>query len=119
MDIVFINDYRVETRVGIYPWEQGMEQTVQLDLEIGIPAGLAARTGKIADTVDYGAVVKRIGETLEDRHYPLLERLAEEVAQLVLAEFGASWVKLSVAKLGALRGVKRLGVTIERSREKT
>ena len=32
----------------------------------------------------------------------------------VIAEFGAPWTRVSVTKLGALKGVKRLGVTIER-----
>jgi dihydroneopterin aldolase len=31
-------------------------------------------------------------------------------------EFHSPWVKLSVAKLGMLRGVKRVGVTIERGK---
>jgi dihydroneopterin aldolase len=32
----------------------------------------------------------------------------------VLGEFKAPWVRVSAAKLGLLRGVKRLAVTIER-----
>jgi dihydroneopterin aldolase len=32
----------------------------------------------------------------------------------VLDDFGAPWVKLSVAKVGHIRGVRKVGVTIER-----
>jgi hypothetical protein len=35
---------------------------------------------------------------------------------LVLVEFGAPWVKVRVAKLAALAGVRELGIEIERSR---
>ena len=59
-------------------------------------------------------VVARIEDSLRDKHTDLMEQLAEHVAAIVTGEFKAPWVKVSVAKLAALRNVKRLGVTIER-----
>ncbi|MBI4207210.1 MAG: dihydroneopterin aldolase [Betaproteobacteria bacterium] len=114
MDIIFINDFRLEILVGIYEWERRVPQTVQFDLEIGIPAKEGPRTDKIGETIDYSRVVARIEETLREHHFLLLERLSEHVAQLILTEFGAPWVKVSVNKIAALRNVKRLGVSIER-----
>lgn len=116
MDIIFINDFRLEILVGIYEWERRVPQTVQFDLEIGIPAKEGPRTDKIGETIDYSRVVARIEETLREHHFLLLERLSEHVAQLILTEFGAPWVKVSVNKIAALRNVKRLGVTIERGK---
>ncbi len=116
MDIIFISELRIETLVGIYDWEKKVPQTVQFDLEIGIPDAGHARTDKIGETIDYAKVVARIGETLKENHFLLLERMAEGIAQMVLNEFGAPWVKVSVAKPSALKNVKRLGVTIERSK---
>jgi dihydroneopterin aldolase len=49
----------------------------------------------------------------------VLERFAEKVAQMVLTEFEPTWVRVRVAKLGALAGVKEVGVEIERSRDVT
>ena len=43
-----------------------------------------------------------------------MEALAEHIAQLVMGEFGSPYVKASVTKLGALKSVKRLGMTVER-----
>jgi dihydroneopterin aldolase len=114
MDIIFIQDFRVETLIGIYEWERRVPQTIQIDIEIGNPASRAAITDNIDDTIDYGAVVNRIEETLKQQHFLLLERLADHIANIVLNEFKSPWVKVSVAKLQLLRGVKRLGVTIER-----
>jgi 7,8-dihydroneopterin aldolase/epimerase/oxygenase len=117
MDIIFISELRIETLVGIYDWERKIPQTVQFDLEIGIPDTGRARTDKIAETIDYAKVVGRISEMLKENHFLLLERMAESIAQLVLKEFGAPWVKISVAKLSALKNVKRLGVVIERGKK--
>ncbi|MEW5943003.1 MAG: dihydroneopterin aldolase [Pseudomonadota bacterium] len=114
MDIVFLHEFKIDTVIGIYEWERELPQTVQLDLEIGLPHSRAAETDDVADTIDYGAVVERIRTSLTQRRFSLVEALAEHVAQIILAEFGAPWAKVSVTKLGLIRGVKRVGITIER-----
>lgn len=114
MDTIFINDFRLKLLIGIYDWERKLPQTVQFDLEIGIPGSHAAHTDTIADTIDYAKVVARIEHSLNENHFFLLEKLAEHVAQLIRDEFKSPWVKVSIAKLAPLKNVKRLGVTIER-----
>jgi dihydroneopterin aldolase len=114
MDIIFIRELRLQAGVGVYRRERGTRQTVQLDLEIGLPGSHAANTDKVSDTIDYAAVIERIAAELAERHFGLVETLADHVANMVLAEFGAPWVKVSVAKLGALRNAKQVGVIVER-----
>lgn len=113
MDVIFISDFRLEILIGVYEWERRVPQTVQLDLEFALPPR-EKRSDRIADTIDYAKVVARIESSLAENRFLLVEALAEHVAQLVLTEFGAPWLRVSVTKLGALKGVKRLGVTIER-----
>jgi dihydroneopterin aldolase len=113
MDTIFISDFRLEMLIGVYEWERRVPQTVQLDLEIGLPPQ-AKRSDKIGETIDYSKVVARIQHSLAENRFLLVEALAEHIAQLVMREFGAPWIRASVTKLGALKGVKRLGVTIER-----
>ena len=113
VDTIFINDFRLEILIGVYEWERRVPQTVQLDLEVGLPPR-DKRSDRIGDTIDYAKIVARIQESLADNRYLLVEALAEHIAQLVMGEFGAPWIRASVTKLGALKGVKRLGVTIER-----
>ena len=116
MDTIFISDFRLEILIGVYEWERRVPQTVQLDLEFALPPRLK-RSDKIADTIDYAKVVARIEQSLAENRFLLVEALAEHIAQLVLTEFGTPWLRVSVTKLGALKGVKRLGVTIERTPE--
>ena len=113
MDIIFINDFRLEMLIGVYEWERRVPQTVQLDLHIGLPPR-SKRSDKIGDTIDYSKIVSRIEETVVQNRFLLVEALAEHIAQLIITEFGAPWIRASVTKLGALKSVKRLGVTIER-----
>ena len=117
MDIIFIRELRAEAWIGIYEWEKLSPQTLDFNLEIGLDTHVAGESDNIRDTVDYGKVVERIRSDLKDQHFKLLEALAEHVTQVVLHDFKAQWVKISVAKINHMRGVKMVGVTIARRRE--
>ncbi|MFT3961353.1 dihydroneopterin aldolase [Propionivibrio sp.] len=116
MDIIFIDELRIATLIGIYPREQTVPQTLEISLQIGTSTAHAGSSDDIRDTIDYAAVVERLRADLEQRHFHLLEKLAEHVAGVVLDDFGAAWVRVSVAKPGVMRGVRRAGVVIERGR---
>jgi 7,8-dihydroneopterin aldolase/epimerase/oxygenase len=114
MDIIFIDDLRISTLIGIYPREQSIPQTVEISLQIGTSTVGAGASDDIHDTIDYATVVERLRGDLAAQHFHLLEKLAEHIANLLLTDFGARWVRVSVAKLGMMRGVRRAGVIIER-----
>ena len=114
MDTIFITDFRVDLLIGVYDWERQVPQTVQLDLEIGIPDSSRPRSDKIRETIDYAKVTACIKASLRQNRFLLVERLAEHLAALVMTEFKAPWVKVSVSKLAVEKDVKRVGITIER-----
>lgn len=116
MNAIFIHDLRVTTRVGVYEWERQLPQTVRIDLDIELPSARPFESGELADAVDYAAVVGRVKAFAAQNPHALLERFTEAIASLVLDEFGAPGVRVRVAKLGALPGVREIGVTIERRR---
>jgi dihydroneopterin aldolase len=115
MDTIFISELKVKTKLGVPEWERMTPQTIILDIEIGYDLSAAGKSDAIADTIDYGAVVARIHDTLKQHSFQLVEALAEHLCQLILKEFGALSVKIKVAKPGILAGLKALGVVIERS----
>ena len=116
MNAIFIHDLRVETRIGIYEWERRLAQMVRLDVELGLPGDDVFRTGDFADALDYAAVVKRLQAFAADHPHQLMERYAQAIADLLMGEFGAPWVKVRVAKLAPIAGVKELGIVIERGK---
>jgi dihydroneopterin aldolase len=117
MDTIFIREFRVDAWVGIYEWEKQRAQTLEMEIEIGIPGESAARSDNIHETVHYGEVVERIVAELAERKFKLLESLAEHVCAMITGHFRAPWVRVSVAKLGHIRNVRKVGVTLERRRE--
>ena len=114
MDIVFIEDLRIETVIGIYDWERNIRQVVALDLEMAFDNRRPAASDRIEDTLDYKAVSKRLIAFVESSSFQLVETLAERCAEIVLNEFAVAWLRLKLAKPGAVRGSKSVGVVIER-----
>ena len=116
MNIIFIRDLRIETRIGVYEWEQHLKQPLLLDVEFELPSAEPFASDNFADAVDYAAVVARLQALAANHPHKLLERFAEAVAEIMTGEFRAPWAKVRVAKLAPIAGVKQIGVAIERGR---
>jgi 7,8-dihydroneopterin aldolase/epimerase/oxygenase len=114
LNTIFIRELHVETRIGVYEWEQHIAQPLLLNVEFEMPSAKAFASDKLADTVNYAAIVERLQAFAADHPHKLLERFSDAVAEIVRGEFGAPWVRVSVAKLAPMPGVKQIGVTIER-----
>lgn len=117
MDTIFLKELTTETVIGIFDWEREVKQTIAIDLEMSVDIRRAARTDSIADTLNYKGVAKRVLAFVEESRFQLVETLAEEVARLIMREFGVERVKLTLHKPGAIRHSKDVGVIIERRRE--
>ena len=115
-DIVFIEDLRIETIIGIYDWERETRQTVALDIEMEADNTRPASTENIDDALNYKAVSKRMIAFTEASSFQLVEILAERLANIILDEFQVPWVRLKLSKLGAVTGSRAVGVIIERAR---
>ena len=117
MDIIFIRELKVTTLIGIYEREKRIPQTLQLDLEIALPNSRACYSDDIRDALNYADVAQHIQTVLSEGHFSLLETLTEHIAQIILRDFDAPWVRVSVAKLQAIRNCKMVGISIERSKQ--
>jgi dihydroneopterin aldolase len=117
MDTIFLEQVKVQTKLGVPEWERMTPQTIILEIEIGYDLSKSCQSDSIEDTIDYGQVVARIRETLTEHSFKLVEALAEHVCQLILKEFKAECVKIKVAKPNILSGLKALGVVIERAKK--
>ncbi|TAJ91886.1 MAG: dihydroneopterin aldolase [Gammaproteobacteria bacterium] len=114
MDIIFLRDLRIDTVIGVYAWERKTRQTVILDIEMGADIAKAAAADSISQTLNYKEVAKRIIAFVEASRFDLVETLAEKVTEIILREFKVPWCRLTLNKQGAVRGVRDVGVIIER-----
>jgi len=117
MDKIFLTALSVECIVGIWDWERRVKQTVIVDVEMAADIRKAAATDHIDDTIDYKRVSKRLLQFVGDSQYQLVETLTEQIARVIVTEFGVSWVKVRLNKRGAIRGARDVGIEIERRAE--
>jgi dihydroneopterin aldolase len=113
-DIIYINDLRVQTIIGIFGWEREVRQEVSIDLEIAFDCKRAAATDAIEDTIDYKKITKDVITFVEGSSFQLQESLAEGIAELVKLNHSVESLKLRVSKPGALRHADDVGIIIHR-----
>ena len=117
MDIIFLNNLKIDTVIGIFDWERKIKQSVIIDLEMATDIAKAAATDAIEDTLDYKAVAKRLIAFVSESEFQLVETLTERIADIVLNEFNVPWVKVRLNKQGAVRGARDVGIIIERGQK--
>jgi dihydroneopterin aldolase len=117
MDVIFLSGLTTDCIVGIWDWERRVKQKVVIDLEMAADVRRAAATDAIEDTLDYKRVAKRLLKFVGDSEFHLVETLTEQIARVVVTEFGVPWVRVKLNKQGAIRGSRDVGIVIERRRE--
>lgn len=114
MDLIFIEGFTGETVIGIHESELHRPQPLVIDLQAGVPHARACETDRINDTIDYGVVTERLRRLMAEHRVTLLEAFAETIADILIHEFGARWVRVKVVKPRKFPDVTAVGVQIER-----
>ena len=114
LDLIFIEGFVGDTIIGIHDSELHRPQPLVIDLHAGVPHARACDTDRIVDTIDYGAVTERLRRLLVEHRLTLLEAFAENIAEILIGEFGARWVRVKVVKPRKFDDVSAVGVQIER-----
>ncbi|AMO83523.1 MAG: bifunctional dihydroneopterin aldolase/7,8-dihydroneopterin epimerase [Hafnia sp.] len=116
MDIVFIEELTVITTIGVYDWEQTIRQKLVFDVELAWDNRKAALSDDVSDCLSYADVSDAIIKHVEPNQFALVERVAEEVAMMLMDKFNSPWVRIKVSKPGAVAHAKSVGVQIERGK---
>lgn len=83
---------------GVFDVERREGQTFRVDLVLALDTRVAARSDDLADTVDYGGLVTRVKEAVANDPVDLIERLAERIATICLADQRVAWTEVTVHK---------------------
>ncbi len=114
MDLVFIEQLEIITTIGVYDWEQQIKQKLVLDLEMAHDNKPAAASDDVEFALNYAAVSEAVTEHIANGQFLLVERVAEEVAELIMSKFNVPWIKVRLTKPGAVVNASGVGVVIER-----
>jgi dihydroneopterin aldolase len=116
-DRILLSGLRVRGHHGVLAHEAELGQVFLVDLELVLDLAPAGRSDDLDKTVDYGSLAGRVAEVVGGRPRKLLEALAEDLAQLVLADGRVRQVRVRVTKPQAPLPVDG-GVAVEITRER-
>jgi FolB domain-containing protein len=97
-DLVRIRGLILKTRIGVSEEERATLRTVVIDVDLHTDTRRAGASDDLADTVDYGRAVLDIVELVGSGENKLIERLAEEIAGMLLNTAGVTHVAVEVSK---------------------
>jgi dihydroneopterin aldolase len=118
-DTILINGLEFYGYHGASDQEQTVGHRYYLDVRLGVDIQAASRSDRLADTVSYSRVARRLIEVGTQRQFRLLEALAAHMADVVFEEFAAvDSIQLRVQKMCPPMNaiVASVGVEIHRRR---
>ena len=97
-DRLAVRGIRATGHHGVFDFERRDGQSFVVDLVLGLDTRAAAAGDDLAGTVDYGAVVSRVVEAVENDPVDLIETLAQRIADVCLEDPRVEWAEVTVHK---------------------
>lgn len=113
-DVVFVKGLKVEAVIGVYDWERAINQPILIDIALETDISRAAVSDEVKDALNYKAVCDDVSAWCKEIQAELLEYLAGQLADRIIANYSCKTVTLSVAKPTAIAQADAVGVQITR-----
>jgi dihydroneopterin aldolase len=115
LDEVLIEGLEVDATIGVYDWEQDIQQKLIIDLTLAWDCQRAGQSDSIDDALDYAAVSQAVERWIQAKPRALIETVAEGIAELLFKDFGVNEVQVKVSKPGAVPTANNVAVKIQRT----
>jgi (5-formylfuran-3-yl)methyl phosphate synthase len=112
-DRVFVHDLVLPVSIGAYEFERNTTQKVRFAIDVDVRRG-TRQAEDMRDVFSYDVIIDAVRLILSRGHIALVETLAEQIADALLAHPRALGVNVRVEKLDVIDGC--VGVAIERRR---
>lgn len=113
---VFVHRLELMASVGIFEVEKRYEQRILVSIDLDVADDYDGVSDRLDDVLDYSSIIDRARELVTDRHFNLIETLAERIAEACLADTRVSWVRVGIEKPDIVPGCTAVGIAIERRR---
>ena len=119
MDKIIIKGIEVFAYHGAFPEENMLGQRFTIDVELIKDIRKACQNDTLEDTVHYGLVHDDIVTLTKNNKFKLIEKLAEEIAKMVIQKYKVEDIKVTIEKPNApINGIfKYVAVEITRKSE--
>ena len=119
MDKVIICDLELQMSIGIHDHERENKQRVIINLVLDVASNSNALLEDISEVVSYEDVVNQVDILAKERHYNLVERFAEDIAELCFnVDDKVQAVDVRAEKPDIIENIAAVGVHIFRTRHR-
>jgi len=117
MDKIIIKGIEVFAYHGAFPEENLLGQRFTIDIQMQKDIRRACIHDSLEDTVHYGFVHDDVVTLTKNSKFKLIEKLAEEIAKMIITKYGVSIVTVTIEKPNApINGIFKY-VAVEITRE--
>jgi len=96
---VVLHGLRALGHHGAAPGEQDSAQPFEVDLVVELDLAAAGASDELADTVDYASLAALVAGVVTGERHRLVERVAQRIAEVCLADPRVAKVTVEVRKL--------------------
>lgn len=115
MATIFIKDLLLRTQVGFNPHELGKKQDLVLNISINYLTQGEELSDEPGEALDYREICKQIIALVEGNSFNLLEKVANDVANLILSIPRVQSVEIEVDKPHALRFARSVSFSLSKT----
>ena len=113
---VLISDLTLLMSIGIHDFEKIKKQEVKFNINIDINPLLTPIENKLNSIVNYETVVKDVTRLTKNKHYELLETLAEDIFFILFKNTNIKKIKLKIEKTQIIKNTSSVGIEITKKR---
>ena len=113
---ILISDLTLLMSIGIHGFEKIKKQEVRFNINIDINPSLFPIEDKLNSIVNYETVVDLITKLTKNKHYELLETLAEDIFDQLFKNSNIQKIKLKIEKTQIIKNTSSVGIEITKKR---
>lgn len=111
-----IKDLRLRTYIGIKDEEIHNQQDILINVTILYPADDAVAVNEITQALNYRTITKALIAHVEGNRFALLERLTQELLDIVMQHQQVHYAEVEVDKPHALRFAESVSIALSAQR---
>ena len=113
---VLISDLTLLMSIGIHDFEKIEKQEVKFNINIDINPLLTPIKNKLNSIVNYETVIRDVTRLTKNKHYELLETLAEDIFFILFKNTNIKKIKLKIEKTKIIKNTSSVGIEIIKKR---
>ena len=113
---ILISDLTLLMSIGIHDFEKIKKQEVKFNISIDVSPSLFPIKVSLNSIVNYETVIKIITKLTKNKHYDLLETLAEDIFHELFKNINIQKIKLKIEITQIIKNTSSVGIEITKKR---